>query len=64
MKYKGKWFKGNFFSLRVSSKKTEEWVRKYAKGIKKPIAVETKKINGITYSRFYYKPVKPGEFWD
>lgn len=55
------WFKGNVFSCNVDSTEME---RKYAKKVKKPYAMETKEVNGVIYSRFYYKPIQPGEFWD
>ena len=57
----GKWFKGDFYSF--SSAKMRE-ARKYEKGVKKPTAVETKTRGGKTYSRFYHKPLRPGENWD
>ena len=57
----GQWFKGDVYSMRL---KEFQKIKKYDKGIKKPTALETKEIKGIVYSRFYYKPQQPGEFWD
>lgn len=57
----GKWFRGNIYAM--SSDQIAK-SKKYSKGVKKPTALETKKIKGRTYSRYYYKPLKPGEFWD
>ena len=54
-----KWFKGDFYGM--SSTDMERVRRKYEKDVRKPTAVESKIVNGVTYSRFYYKPLKPSE---
>ena len=56
----GKWFPGNAFLVSFDLSK----YMKYAEGVDKPTALETKVINGKVYSRFYHKPLYPGEFWD
>ncbi len=60
-KLSSKWFKGDFWAMSVKQIVASY---KHKKGVKKPVAVERKMIKGKWYSRYYYKPMQPGEFWD
>lgn len=55
----GVWFKGNAFSMPLAEFKK---IDKYEAGVKKPTALMTNKSK--TKTRFYYKPIQAGEFWD
>jgi hypothetical protein len=59
-KKKGKWFEGDVFSMPSN---TFTATRKFEKGVMKPTALETKIIRGKVFSRYYHKPVKPGELY-
>ena len=60
-KKRSKWFEGNVFSM--SSREFAKMRARYEIGVKKPTALETTTRKGKTYSRFYYKPVEPGELY-
>jgi len=60
-KLQGDWFKGNVFSMPYKEFLESQ---KFDKDVKKPTALRTKKIDGIEYSQFYYKPIEQGEFTD
>jgi len=60
-KKKGSWFKGDIF--RMSSKQIIA-SRTHEVGVKKPTAMQTKKIKNVVHSRYVYKPISPTEFWD
>lgn len=64
MRKKGKWFEGNVFSIGFSNERMERAKIRYGSNVLKPTALETKKRKGKIYSRFYHKPIEPGEFWD
>lgn len=54
----GKWFSGNIYKM---SSKQMVRTRKYGEDVIKPHALETKVMKGKEYSRYYHKPLYPGE---
>lgn len=58
VKLKGPWFKGNVFRFSVAKLVA---AKRFERGVKKPTALETKKIRGKSFSRFIFKPIRSGE---
>jgi len=57
-KMESKWFKGDVYAMPL---KDFLETKKYEKGLKKPLALRTKVVNGQVYSQYYNKDVQPNE---
>ena len=58
LKLKGPWFKGNFAKFSIKQRFAKAPL---TSGLKEPLSVETKKVGPGFKSRFYHKPIQPGE---